>query len=75
MRTTAVKPAILLGIVITLGIPGISPAQTSDFEPVAPRTGSARLAGFGGAYTALEAGLIPCQPIRPLLPTFQKPGP
>ena len=56
MRTKAVKPAILLGIVITLGIPGISPAQASDFEPVAPRTGSARLAGFGGAYTALEAG-------------------
>ncbi len=56
MRIITAKPAILLGILVTLGIPGILSAQTSDFEPVAPRTGSARLAGYGGAYTALEAG-------------------
>ena len=56
MRLLTAKPAILLGIIIALGIPGVSSAQTSNFEPVAPRTGSARLAGFGGAYTALEAG-------------------
>lgn len=31
-------------------------AQTADFEPITPRIGSARLAGLGGPYTALEAG-------------------
>ena len=32
-------------------------AQDFEFEPVAPRIVSARLAGFGGSYCALEAGI------------------
>ena len=75
MRLLTAKPAILLGIIIALGIPGVSSAQTSNFEPVAPRTGSARLAGFGGAYTALEAGFDTLSTNPAALAYVSKPGP
>ncbi|ULQ59474.1 hypothetical protein K7I13_13505 [Brucepastera parasyntrophica] len=32
------------------------PAQSFDFTPVKPQVNSARMAGFGGPYAALEAG-------------------
>ncbi len=58
MRTTFGKHAVssILAISFILALPGILAAQTIDFSPIAPRTGSARLAGFGGPYAALEAG-------------------
>lgn len=58
MRTTTGRYfiPIILAIILTLALPGVLAAQSAPFSPVAPRTGSARLSGFGGPYAALEAG-------------------
>ena len=47
----------LLAAALALSAVKPASAQDFDFEPVAPRVVSARLAGFGGPYCALEAGV------------------
>lgn len=58
MRTTTEKRVTLIIPVLffIILIPCLLAAQSVPFSPVAPRTGSARLSGFGGPYAALEAG-------------------
>ena len=55
MRLLTAKPAILLGVIMRWVFGSLFCANIR-FRTGGPRTGSARLAGFGGAYTALEAG-------------------
>ena len=43
--------ALLIALCATIG------AQSFDFDPIRPEIVSARLAGYGGPYTTLEAGI------------------